>query len=544
LIPVIQSRVGENGTCFRASIASLLELPESKIPDWPKANEDSGVNPWLVERGLRYSEVPASDPPPVGYHLALGKSPRGGEHAVVMEDGELVHDPHPEDGTGQGLVDADRWGVLTMVGRVKAEDEDKFDRQAAEYVKRHNTASKEYKVAFKAIGARMWPMDDAHELKPYNQKCIAENMRETGYRPRLPYPLTVLNSFPNVTQKQRKQLTADVDRIYQKYGGTFGKDSVSLHPDKDGEMQLRYTARDALRGEELSAAAGRLKARHDDLWHQPTRAVVGGQTAYAAMARPVEDLLREAEALLKSTRISDKAAWQAKLVAGRELLATAKADAAKRDYESAAYRADAALSAAHYVIDALRALARRTGAKDNKPPYRPGDRIRLPNGRKTTVTKVLPAKNLLGEREWHVSTRTGEVLPMKVKDSDLDLPEDFQPERHSAEIVRANKAKRPFSIRRQGERQPSLFGQTFHQENLLKETKDQMHRAFDRALDAYGWSPDTPLKVIQAAQKRAKKQSAAALRRDREREARQALKEGTGGRVALSEARRILGERG
>ena len=108
--------------------------------------------------------------------------------------------------------------------RTTARDEDKFDRQAAEYVQRHNAASKEYKAAFKAVGARMWPMDYAHELKPYNQQCIAESARRTGYRQHLPRPLTVLNSYPDVTPKQRKWLNAEVDRIYQKYGGKFGRD--------------------------------------------------------------------------------------------------------------------------------------------------------------------------------------------------------------------------------------------------------------------------------------------------------------------------------
>jgi hypothetical protein len=111
-----------------------------------------------------------------------------------------------------------------LARRTAARDEDKFDRQAAEYVQRHNAASKEYKAAFKAVGARMWPMDDAHELKPYNQQCIAENDRRTGCRQHLPRPLTVLDSYPDVTPKQRKWLNAEVDRIYQKYGGKFGRD--------------------------------------------------------------------------------------------------------------------------------------------------------------------------------------------------------------------------------------------------------------------------------------------------------------------------------
>lgn len=61
------------------------------------------------------------------------------------------------------------------------------------------------------------------------------------------------------------------------------------------------------------------------------------------------------------------------------------------------------------------------------------------------------------------------LTPVPVKDgSHEDYPEEY----HSAKLIEANKAKRPFSIKRQGERQPVLFGQTFHAENLPRPAKD------------------------------------------------------------------------
>ena len=109
---ITQSRIGENGTCFRACIASLLDLREADVPDFKEANQDPGVNPFLRQYGLRYEEVPVGDLELTGLHLALGTSPRGGQHAVVCKDGKLLHDPHPQDGTGRGLVKVERYGLL------------------------------------------------------------------------------------------------------------------------------------------------------------------------------------------------------------------------------------------------------------------------------------------------------------------------------------------------------------------------------------------------------------------------------------------------
>jgi hypothetical protein len=47
---------------------------------------------------------------------------------------------------------------------------------------------------------------------------------------------------------------------------------------------------------------------------------------------------------------------------------------------------------------------------------------------------------------------------------------EVKPERHAAAIIEAVREKRPFSIKRQGERQPSLFGQTFNEEGLAQDS--------------------------------------------------------------------------
>ncbi len=212
--PVEQSRIGKRGTCFRSCIASILNLREQDVPDWPRANDDPGVNRWLGRRGLRYDQVPIvpGAPPPVGWHTIEGTSPRGGQHAVVGYNGKFVHDPHPKsDDPRRGLVAPQYWGLLTPVARAKdavmyvVENEDGTaqaiirDGRFVGWTKRGNVVTKEV----------------AH--------AVAQAVGGT----------------PVVTARGHA-----LGRI-ERFGSKRLRDAVTLRPDKDGEMQLTYTARDA-----------------------------------------------------------------------------------------------------------------------------------------------------------------------------------------------------------------------------------------------------------------------------------------------------------
>lgn len=119
--PVEQSRIGEDGRCFPACLASILELPEVSVPDLDNTNETQ-VNGFLASHGLRYQEIPidADTPIPVGWHVICGVSPRGGMHAVVGRDGEFIHDPHPvSDDPRRGVVKPERWGLLLPTVRTQ-----------------------------------------------------------------------------------------------------------------------------------------------------------------------------------------------------------------------------------------------------------------------------------------------------------------------------------------------------------------------------------------------------------------------------------------
>ena len=124
MLKLTQSRIGNSGTCFRTALACLLNLKEADVPDFPDANEDPYVNTFLAKHGLRYEEISYDAAnPPVGLYLLLGISPRGGMHVVIEKDGKLVWDTHPQDGTGRGIVEPLKYGVLTRIG-TKAQAKD------------------------------------------------------------------------------------------------------------------------------------------------------------------------------------------------------------------------------------------------------------------------------------------------------------------------------------------------------------------------------------------------------------------------------------
>lgn len=114
MTPQYQSRVGKNGRCMNACLASIFDIPEKLVPDFGKTDSEwyRGLTHWLGKRGFTYTRVPYDQPPPLGYHTIEGISPRGGMHATVGKDGKMIWDPHPQDGTGRGLKKPMFWGVL------------------------------------------------------------------------------------------------------------------------------------------------------------------------------------------------------------------------------------------------------------------------------------------------------------------------------------------------------------------------------------------------------------------------------------------------
>jgi hypothetical protein len=106
-------------------------------------------------------------------------------------------------------------------GFAKGGSVNKFRKAAEEYVRLHNEAAKEYKKAFKEVGANMWRDDNAHEFKKPSLKKAVDSISETlGTAPEvieIARPLTVLDSYPDVTPAQRKLLDKKVNEIANRY---------------------------------------------------------------------------------------------------------------------------------------------------------------------------------------------------------------------------------------------------------------------------------------------------------------------------------------
>jgi len=118
--PVDQTKLydpenGINSNCLAASLASILELPLSEVPEF----EDMFDNPdwfqflmdWLEGLGFTLLQWEGKTWLP-GYCLATGTSERGPTHTVVYKGNSLAHDPHP---SRSGIKTIDSvWALLPL----------------------------------------------------------------------------------------------------------------------------------------------------------------------------------------------------------------------------------------------------------------------------------------------------------------------------------------------------------------------------------------------------------------------------------------------
>lgn len=95
----------EQGDCTECSVATLLGIPRADVPCFH--GEDGAAGFWdrldefFAARGMYLHRFDGAWVFPCLY-LAGGRTARGTNHMVVMRDGELFHDPHPE---GSGLTE-------------------------------------------------------------------------------------------------------------------------------------------------------------------------------------------------------------------------------------------------------------------------------------------------------------------------------------------------------------------------------------------------------------------------------------------------------
>ena len=106
--PVMQTKYGEDGNCFAACVASILEVSIDEVP-WLKEPENwkdysLRLNNYLKEKhylklfhfGFDALTNHYPDTMTDGYYIVSGKIEGGLEHSVVYKNGELIHDSNPK----------------------------------------------------------------------------------------------------------------------------------------------------------------------------------------------------------------------------------------------------------------------------------------------------------------------------------------------------------------------------------------------------------------------------------------------------------------
>ena len=127
MLPVKQTRLKENGNCFEACIASLLNLKLEGVPDLLAYDQGpwmEKLNEWLnIKYNLVYMEVhmPSNEVENFFlnkdfYHVIIGNTTRSPEikHAVIGRKGKMVYDPHP---SNIGVIKSDILYIGILVSR-------------------------------------------------------------------------------------------------------------------------------------------------------------------------------------------------------------------------------------------------------------------------------------------------------------------------------------------------------------------------------------------------------------------------------------------
>jgi hypothetical protein len=109
--PVEQTIIGEEGNCFAACLATLLEVSIGIVPNFLGDDWFDQYVAWLApyNLGLFSFRVAQAYHWPwymdyAGYAILGGASPRlpGSFHAVIVRKGEIIFDPHPKRHMGIG----------------------------------------------------------------------------------------------------------------------------------------------------------------------------------------------------------------------------------------------------------------------------------------------------------------------------------------------------------------------------------------------------------------------------------------------------------
>jgi hypothetical protein len=106
------------GNCVAACIASILELPIDRMPNFHGGGWYHAWADWLAPANLTLTELSIEHGAPRGFSILAADSPRNPVlHAVVVSGRDVVWDPHPrrDMGIGEGRM---RWLVHALDPRL------------------------------------------------------------------------------------------------------------------------------------------------------------------------------------------------------------------------------------------------------------------------------------------------------------------------------------------------------------------------------------------------------------------------------------------
>ena len=87
--------------CMQCCVGYLLGLTLAQVPDFSTDGGWEGFGAFATSHGYAAVMLPGNRELEADY-LASGTTARGTSHMVVMNDGKLIHDPHP---SNAGLVE-------------------------------------------------------------------------------------------------------------------------------------------------------------------------------------------------------------------------------------------------------------------------------------------------------------------------------------------------------------------------------------------------------------------------------------------------------
>jgi len=130
--PIKQTIFGKpNGNCLAACVASIFEVDLEEVPNFGEWKsywidelrkyciEKHNMYP-LILQPMTYDGKEKVKYP--GYYIASGPAARGLLHSVILFDGKLAHDPHPDNSGIKSVNDLIVFLALDPAGNKEGEE--------------------------------------------------------------------------------------------------------------------------------------------------------------------------------------------------------------------------------------------------------------------------------------------------------------------------------------------------------------------------------------------------------------------------------------